>query len=239
MNIKKNVIVLFVSAIMLASASFVAAQTTSSSSAEITSSSVSAKFDQATLNLKDRLSKIVETQNKDQKAISGFATIKDNIITVQDEDLNTKYTIKIDESLTRLYQISGTTKKEIKTSDIKNNMYLIVTGPVVDKIVNANIVYVDEAYIVQSGKVTEVNKADYYIKLTSSDKEEYTLDIESGTKQNMVNIKTLEIEQSGFSKIMEGDTVHFAAKKDTGANSSNNRFAASKILIIPQEYFIK
>ncbi|MDO9027431.1 MAG: hypothetical protein Q7U68_01010, partial [Candidatus Roizmanbacteria bacterium] len=64
------------------------------------------------------------------------------------------------------------------------------------------------------------------------------------TKQFIVNIKTLEIERVGFSKIKEGDTVHFVVKK-TGnplrqlADGGNNNYSAIKILIIPQEYFIK
>ena len=89
----------------------------------------------------------------------------------------------------------------------------MATGPTVDKSINANVVLVDDAYIVQSGKITEINKTDFFIKVTSQDKEEYTLDIEAGTKQNMINPKTLEIEKIGFSKIKEGDVVHFAAKK--------------------------
>ena len=237
---KKNIIILFVVANMLASMSLVIAQTTSSSSsAAVATTSGSVNVDKDTLNLKERLSKIVETRNKDQKAISGFATIKDNTISIKDEDLNTQYIVKIDDSLTKLYQILGVTKKEIKASDIKSDMYLIVTGPVADKTISANIVFIDESYLIQSGKITEVNKTDFYIKVMSVDKEEYTLDIDSGTKQNMINIKTLEIERTGFSKIKEGDTVHFAAKKESSSKNSKNHFAAQKILIIPQEYFIK
>lgn len=53
----------------------------------------------------------------------------------------------------------------------------------------------------------------------------------------MVNIKTLDLERVGFSKVKEGDTVHFVVKK-TG-EEKNNSYSAIKILIIPQEYFIK
>ncbi|EKE14431.1 MAG: hypothetical protein ACD_12C00509G0001 [uncultured bacterium] len=53
----------------------------------------------------------------------------------------------------------------------------------------------------------------------------------------MINIKTLLKETIGFSKLKEGDTVHFVVKK-TGTEK-NNEYSAYKILVIPQEYFIK
>jgi hypothetical protein len=46
------------------------------------------------------------------------------------------------------------------------------------------------------------------------------------------------MEKSGFSKIKEGDTVHFVVKK-TGEEKELNRYSAQKILVIPQEFFIK
>ncbi|OGK62254.1 hypothetical protein A2334_02500 [Candidatus Roizmanbacteria bacterium RIFOXYB2_FULL_38_10] len=205
----------------------------------ISSGSGTVKEDKEIKGLKERLAnKVAEIRKKDQKAVGGFAIVKDDKISLKNDE-GIDLTVKIDESLTKLYQIAGTAKKEIKSSDIKTDSYLIVTGPIVDTTINANFVFVDETYIVQSGKITEVSKSDFYIKVMSADKQVYQLDIESTTKQNMLNIKTLEIEKTGFSKIKEGDTVHFAAKKDRSEDSSNNRFAAQKILVIPQEYFIK
>ena len=194
----------------------------------ISSGSGTVKEDKEIKGLKERLAnKVAEIRKKDQKAVGGFAIVKDDKISLKNDE-GIDLTVKIDESLTKLYQIAGTAKKEIKSSDIKTDSYLIVTGPIVDTTINANFVFVDETYIVQSGKITEVSKSDFYIKVMSADKQVYQLDI-----------KTLEIEKTGFSKIKEGDTVHFAAKKDRSEDSSNNRFAAQKILVIPQEYFIK
>jgi len=235
---KKHSIILFILATMLVGSATVYSQSASQSASSLPASSSAVKVDKDTLELKERVSKIVETRNKDQKAVSGFVMIKDNIISVKNSADTTKYTIKIDEGLTKIFQVIGATKKEIKTSDIKANMYLIVTGPIVDTSITANTIYADESFVVHSGKITEVNKTDFYLKVMSADKVEYTVDIESGTKQNMLNIKTLEIEKSGFSKIKEGDTVHFTAKVDASQGSST-RFAAHKLLIIPQEYFIK
>lgn len=90
----------------------------------------------------------------------------------------------------------------------------------------------------------EINKDSFNIEVLTNDKNTYSLDFESDTKQSMLNIKSLELEKAGFGKIKEGDTLHFVVKK-TGnplrqlADGGNNNYSAIKVLIIPQEYFIK
>lgn len=233
----KHITYLFVISLLLFNLSVVRAEVAiSTPSGTTASSSADTKESNDVKNIKEKLASI--TRKKDQRAMGGFCKIKDSKVSLVNNEGN-EYSVGIDESLTKVYQISGSSKKEIKSSDLKQDMYIVVTGPTVDKSINANLVFVDDAYIVQSGKITEVNNTDFFIKVTSQDKEEYTLDIEAGTKQNMINPKTLEIEKVGFSKIKEGDVVHFAAKKDTSDKNSKNRFAAQKILVIPQEYFLK
>ncbi|PIY68923.1 hypothetical protein COY90_03350 [Candidatus Roizmanbacteria bacterium CG_4_10_14_0_8_um_filter_39_9] len=235
---KKQLLSVFLLIFALSQAISLYAQTPTSTASATSPTAV--KIDKEVVDLKERVAKsVAENRKKDQKAMSGFAIVKDGAVKVKDIDDETEYEVKIDSSLTKIYQIQGLTKKEVKSDDIKKNAYIIVTGPIVDKTINANIVFIDEAFIVQTGKITELNKTDFYIKLTTLDKDTITLDVESGTKQNMLNIKTLEIERTGFSKIKEGDTIHFVAKRDTSSQSSVGRFAAYKMLIIPQEYFIK
>ncbi|MFA5136330.1 MAG: hypothetical protein WC489_02960 [Patescibacteria group bacterium] len=236
---KKYTIIIFLVILSLISfGSFFVFAVDSSPEAVLTPSQ-STEEDKDIQELKERVAnKVAEIRKKDQKALSGYANVKDGKISLKDtEDM--EYTVTIDESLSKVYRISGSTKKEIKPSDIKTDTYMIVTGPVVDKSVSANFIFVDDVYIVQSGKVMEINKEDYYIKIMSQDKEEYILDIETSTKQNMLNMKTLEIEKSGFSKIKEGDTAHFTAINSKTEKNSSNRFTAQKILVIPQEYFMK
>lgn len=237
---KRNIIVLFAATLILTGFSGVFAQDEElTPTAPPASPSAATKEDNDIKSLKERLAnKVAEIRKKDQKAFSGFAIVKDGNISFKNDD-STTISVKVDDSLTKLYQVVGASKKEIKTSDIKSGSFLIITGPQVDKTVNANYVYMDEAFVVQSGKITEINKTDYFIKVMSADKQVYTLDIESSTRQNMLNIKTLEIETTGFSKIKEGDTIHFSAKKDETQESAAYRFAAQKILVIPQEYFMK
>ena len=190
-------------------------------------------------NFKDKIaSKVAELTKQEQKAVSGFV-IKtgNNQLSIITDD-NQTMQVKIDDILTKIYQINGAQKKEIKLTDIVKNDYLIVNGPTSDTTVTANYIFVDEKYLVNVGKITEVDKENFSLKITTLDKETITLEIETATKQLILDIKTLELYRAGFSKIKEGDTVHFVVKQKQ-ANNKETIYSAVKILIIPQEYFIK
>lgn len=189
--------------------------------------------------LKDKIAnKVSEIRKQNNKAISGFVqSIDGNAMKLNNNGSGEVNQVKFDDTLTKVFKILGATKKEIKTNDIAKNDYAIVSGVVTDNIITANVVLIDENFLVDSGKITEINKENYNIKVLTSDKNTYSLDIETGTKQYMLNIKTLLRETVGFSKLKEGDTVHFVVKKT--AEEKNNSYSAVKILIIPQEYFIK
>lgn len=190
-------------------------------------------------NLKDKIAtKVAELRKKNLKAVAGSitetATGSVKIKTNNDED----YTIKSDDALTKTYVIIGISKKEVKFTDLKKGAYIIASGPLADKVVSANVIYQDEQYLVKAGKITEINKDEFFVKILTSDKDTYTLDIEISTKIQMLDSKTVEVATSGFSKMKEGDTIHFMVKKP-GDKKNVNRYPALKILIIPQEYFIK
>jgi len=183
-------------------------------------------------------SKVAELQKKDQTSVAGYVVKNDKTqINIKSED-GKNYQIKIDDILTKVYKISGATKKEIQVKDLVKDDYLIVTGPISDTSVTANEIYVDEKYLAKVGRVTEVDKTNFNLKIMTPEKEEYSLDIESDTAQSILNIKTLIVEKSGFSKIKEGDMVHFVVTKSQ-LEQKNNQFSAKKILTIPQEFFIK
>ncbi len=226
--------------IILLSQTFVFAQTGTQSAQQI-SPTVSIE-DKNIKNLKEKIAtKVAELREKNNKAVSGFVTaISGLTIKIKDEN-DVEYDIKLDDALTKYSQIIGTQKKEIKLSDIKKETFVIVTGVANDKIINANIVYVDEMFLVKSGKITQVDSVNFSLKVLSSDKDSYMLDVETTTKQQMINVKTLEAERVGFSKIKEGDTIHFVVKKTGQENppAGGNTYTAIKILIIPQEYFLK
>lgn len=202
-------------------------------------SSTSAVDETEIKDFKDKIaSKVAELQKKDQKAVAGYVIKNDKTqIAIKSEDKK-NFQIKIDDILTKVYKISGAIKKEIQVEDLIKDDYLIVTGPISDTTVTANEIYVDEKYLAKVGRVTEVDKTNFSLKLMTPEKEEYSLDVESNTTQSMLNIKTLVVEKSGFSKIKEGDMIHFVVKKSQ-LEQKNNQFSAKKILTIPQEFFIK
>lgn len=197
-----------------------------------------ASADKDIQNLKDKVAtKVAELRVKNNKAISGFITdMAGNTINIRTKD-DQLYEIKLDDALTKYYKVAGNGRKEIKLSDIEKGDYVIAAGVINDKSVNANFVYIDESYIVKTGKVTEANNSTYVLKVVTTDKDNYNLSIETTTKQQIVNSKTLVVERVGFSKIKEGDTIHFVVKQ-TG-QEKNNTYSALKILIIPQEYFMQ
>ncbi len=221
----------------LTAGSFVVAQTTASSSSTVA-------VDNDIQQLKDKVAnKVLEIRKKNNKAVSGFVVSNDgNNMKINNNDEENQ--VKFDDALTKFFKITGIQKKEIKADDIKKNNYAIVSGVVADNIITANVVLIDENFLVDSGKITEINKENYSIKVSTSDKNTYDLDIQTSTKQYMVNIKTLLEETIGFSKLKEGDTVHFVVKRTENplrqlADGEDNNYSAIKILIIPQEYFIK
>jgi len=200
------------------------------------SSSISEE-DEAIDILKEKVANsVIKTRKENNKAISGWLIEKkDETLKIKNEGL--EYEVKLDDALTKYFRIQGTGKKEIETNDLAENDYLIVTGVENDKTVVANTIFVDERLLVFSGKITQVDKENYMLKIVTNAKEEIDLDIENSTKQSMINIKNYQIEQSGFSKIKEGDTISFVVTASEA--DKKTKYSAKKILIIPQEYFLK
>lgn len=190
-------------------------------------------------DLKEKLEdKVEELQQSNKKAVSGIITaISANTIRIQSEE-GTQYQVKTDEVLTKFYTISGTSKKEIALDGLEKGDYIIAAGPLGDNTVTANYIYVDQQYIVGSGNITEVNSSDFFIKVVNTVKDTIIIDIQSKSTQNLLDIKTNETEKIGFSKIKEGDTIHYVLIK-TGKEREKNRYDALRTLIIPQEFFIK
>lgn len=182
--------------------------------------------------------KVAELRKKGHKAAAGsISSIKQNSIVIKDSLDNTT-NIKIDETLTKIYQITGTQKKEIKQADLKKDMYIIVSGPLLDSAITANVIYVDDQYFVKSGKIVEVNADDSSIKVTTTEKDTLILDIDSKLRLSLMDSKSFEFPTTTFSKIKEGDNVHFVYTK-TGKEKVANRYNALKVIVIPQEYFLQ
>lgn len=189
--------------------------------------------------LKEKLaSKVAELRKKNDNAVSGSIISKaTNLIKIKTQR-ETFFDIKIDPQLTKFYQIAGTQKKDVDFTDLEKGDYIIVTGPIDGKTVTANFIYEDEQFLVESGKITEINTTDFYMRVITAQKETFTLDLEADTKKLLLDPKLLTTDLTTVAKIKVGDTVHFAVKV-TGQEKEKNRYSAQKLLVIPQEYFMK
>jgi hypothetical protein len=187
--------------------------------------------------LKEKIaSKVAELRQENNQAFSGkIVNLSENQIEIKDKD-DKKVLIKLDPTLTKYYRIKNNQKKEINFSDLEKNDYIVVSGITTDKGVNANLIFVDEKYLVEFGRVIEINKDGYWLKINTLTNENIIIDIETYTKQWLLNIKSLELEKTGFSKIKEGDIINFVAKDE---KNESDHYSAQKIVVIPQEYFLK
>lgn len=197
------------------------------------------KVDDSIKNLKDKIAQKVEELTKNNKKITvGYITKKENEIMELKKFDNTDTTIIkviIDESVTQFYSFLSGTKKPAQAGEFARDDFVIISGPFIDNTINANYIYKTQEYEVKSGKITDVDKKEFTITIITTEKDVYTLDIEQYTKRQQIDIQTLFINTIGFSKLKQGDTIHFAIKKTE--NKKNIRASALRILIIPQTYF--
>jgi len=189
-------------------------------------------------NFKEKLaSKVAELQKKEDKAISGFLILKkDKTLTIETTD-NEQFSVELDDLLTKYFQVNVTALKEITLDDFEVDDYIIITGPISGKVITANNVYKDENFTSGSGIVSDTGQGDFVLNVVTLENETLTIDIETATKRKILNIKTLKLEDVGFSKIKTGDVLHFIYKKIS--NKDEKKYSATKILVIPQEYFSK
>ncbi len=189
--------------------------------------------------LKEKVAeKVLTMTGEREKAVSGIVeSIKEKELVITDMEGGT-VEIVLDDTLTKYYNVQATIIKEVKQSDIEKGDYVFAAGPEISGSINANGVYIDQRYMVTSGKITEVDAEEYTVKIVTLDKNNLLLDVQTRTTQEMLNIKTLALEKIGFTKLKEGDSIHVVMKANL-QNQAQTRYDAEKILIIPNEYFIQ
>ncbi len=189
--------------------------------------------------LRDRLASVVaEMRKKDQKVVAGdLKSISGTTLEVETVFGSTEKA-QIDETLTKFYRIIGAATEEIKKTDIKEKQYVIITGPHLDGVINANEVYIDEHFESRAGRVTEVDSTNFNFKLETFEKETLNISVEKSTTQEILNIKTLNVEAGSFSRIKEGDIAHivFGVKS---VKEQKTSISPSRVFIIPVGYFTK
>ena len=198
------------------------------------SSTIKEKLDKNVEQIKENIATMVaELIKKNSLVITGnIITIKDDSLIIKSSD-GQNHTLLIDEVTTEFIDNIGK-QKNIEKKDLSENDYLVTFGNLIDTEFSANYIYRQNEYIILSGEITNVNAADFSLEMITPEKDAYTVDIETKTTREIVNIKTIKQEKIGFSKFKIGDKIHIVAYRP---KNKQNRFSALKILIVPQEYF--
>lgn len=128
--------------------------------------------------LKNKIADQVSKIDKGNKKIyvGEVSKIEDKSLSLKTKD-NKTYKVSIEEDLTKIYDIIPSVRKEISLKDLEVGDYLIITGPSLETTISANYIYRDEEYVVISGKITDISTDNYTIKVMTSEKDEYNLDI--------------------------------------------------------------
>ena len=201
-------------------------------------SSVSASDEKQIVELKEKVaSKVAQLKRENAQGVSGYITeIKNESFFIQNQKGDI-FQINTDPIITKYYQIINDQRKEIDKKALSKDQYVIIDGIINDNQIEANAVYIDDYFLISSGQVIEINKNEYWIRVLTLEKDSLILDIETYTKKFLLNIKNLELENIGFSKIKEGDNVHFVIKKQ--GLKPVERASALRLIVIPQEFFLK
>ncbi|MDA1316644.1 MAG: hypothetical protein O3B87_01315 [bacterium] len=188
--------------------------------------------------LKEKVAKQVKGLNVKSKAVAGVVQdiVGDTIFIINAS--GERIEALVDKTLTNYYEVNGSRLNDINSDDFEVDEYVFITGPEIGETITANAVYKDTPYRVFSGKIVEVDKEEFTLRIAAIDKSTYLLDIETSTTTLLMDINTLETSKIGFSKFKEGDAVHAVIELDPTA-PIKTQYTAVKLLVIPNEYFIQ
>ncbi len=191
-------------------------------------------LDNTIKSLKEKIENKVEEINKETKHIVHgiIASVESDSIELTTESDNT-FIVSLDDTISTYFSTSVEGKEEIEQGDLEEGDYLVVSGPILEDQVSANVVYRQTRYAVLQGQITATDDTNFTVDVVTSEKDEYTIDIEDDTVQQIMNTKTFALETGGFSKYKVGDSIHFVI-----VDSDESTVAAIRTLIIPQEFFV-
>lgn len=177
-------------------------------------------------DLKDRLATKVAELNQSQR-LAIYGTIKSVSIssfTVETPSKDLK--IELTDDIKIFQKIKGT-RTALATDDLAKGDIVTVFGQydATLELLQAKVVVIQSTDPIRvAGIITEVNKTEYTITITTADAKTYTIDFETTTKTSVWNGK--ELEKGGFSKLVVGDTIHVTG---TAVAKKENRVSAARI----------
>lgn len=202
---------------------------TPSPSSKPTDATKAESFNQRINNLKDRIaSKVAELNLVEKRGI--FGTVTDTTqtqITLSDNTTNDVF-VDVDE-LTKF--ASPSAKENFGISDIKKNTTLGILGIYnkESRRLLARFVDVMVPYETLFGEITDVDKKNFTIAMTTKEKKSMTIDIETTTKTTSYRTPTGE-KRTGFSAFEKGLHVMVFGYQN---RTDTSRISASRILLFP------
>lgn len=186
-------------------------------------------FNKRINNLKDRIaSKVAELDLVEKRGVIGIVTdITQTKITLSGED-DANVFIDVDE-LTKF--ASPSAKENFGISDIKKNTTLGVLGIYnkESRRILARFVDVMVPYVTLYGKITDVDEENFAVTLTSEEKKETIIDIETTTK-SIAYTKTGGEKRAGFSQLSIGTNLLVFGYQNL---NTTTRMSASRIVVLP------
>ncbi len=231
MNKKRIIITGLLFAITGAVLSFGAFAQGPTASKEPTKASI---LDKEVENLKEKIAdKVSELKKDGGSIIAGTISTKGKDSLEIAGEAGKTFKVTIDDTVTSMFEISGSNKDDIVLKDLEKGDYIFVSGPLVETTIAANGIYRDTPYVVGSGQITAVDTDAVSLDIVTTDKDELTVDISKKVRPKIMDSKTLEIERTTLAKVKAGDTIHFVVTPTDDKKKVN----AVSILVIPQEFF--
>ena len=181
--------------------------------------------------LKDRLAtKVAELRDIVRRAISGTVkSVSVSSATIETKTKDVKIELADDITVTQLISGKRTT---LSVDDISKDDPITVFGSydATLDLLKAKAIFIESTKVYEhfSGKVTEVDREGFAIVVQTTEGRSLTVDIEKATKTNTWN-QADGIAKGGFSKILEGDTVHVVG---SAVPKKENQISALRILDI-------
>lgn len=177
-------------------------------------------------DLKERLAtKVAELKQLQRQAFYG--TIKSvSVSTFTVETATKDLKIELTDDIKIFQKIKGT-RTELKVENLEKGDIVTVFGEydATLELLKAKVVFIQSTDPIRiAGNITEVNKTDYTITISSADTKTYTIDFETTTKTSVWNGK--ELEKGGFSKLIVGNTIHITG---SAVAKKENRISAARI----------
>lgn len=178
-------------------------------------------------DLKERLAtKVAQLQQLQTKAIDG--TVKSVSLTSATIETSAKdYKIELSDEI-KIFQYLKGKRTQLSLEDLAKGDRVVVFGNYDSTLdlLKAKVILIYTSQPVRvSGKITQINKEDYVINLTTADETKYTIDIETTSKTFVWNGQ--EIVKGGFSKLSVGDEIQVLGNP---VSKKENQLSATRIL---------